>query len=80
MALVRKIQEVAKQRHSVHGDTSCSYSAFRQSGKTYLQLDTYGSKQRKLRGKISQTLQFNEQAAKELMRIIEETFPNLRSG
>jgi hypothetical protein len=43
----------------------------------YLQLDTYGSQQRVIPGKVSQTIQLDVQSARELKRLLERTFPGI---
>lgn len=77
MALVRQIRPVEKERQAVHGETECSSSVFRAGGATYLQLDTYGSPERKHPEKVSQSLQFDENSAGQLLELIRRTFPNL---
>lgn len=44
-------------------------------GRALLQLDTHGSEKREVVGKRSQTLQFDEQSAAALMRILADAFP-----
>lgn len=78
MALVTNIQPIDKERNTVHGPTHCSYTIFTRQGQTYLQLDTYGSATRKFKDKISQSIQFNVQSAKQLKRLIESAFPELK--
>jgi hypothetical protein len=79
MALVTTLTQVAKDRQSVHGPVECAYSVFTgPDGQRYLQLETFGSKERKIPGKTSQAIQLNESAAAELKRLIEQTFPHLR--
>ena len=45
-----------------------------ESGSSILQLDTYGSSDRALPGKQSQTLQFGQEAAAQLFEILKQTF------
>jgi hypothetical protein len=71
MALVKKFERLDKQRNSVHEEVDCTYSIFTDSfGNKFLQIDTYGSKNRRIRGKVSQSLQLNKESAKELKVII----------
>jgi hypothetical protein len=44
------------------------------SGKKVLQLNTYGSDEREIQGKLSQTLQFDENTARALHFILEQEF------
>ena len=46
-------------------------------GKTHVQLDTYGSDARKLNVKVSQSIQFDQASAAELLEILRHAFPNL---
>jgi hypothetical protein len=72
MALVTEFEKVSKERYSVHGPVECSYMIFTApGGKRYLQLDTYGSRERQIKGKISQSIQLDAAAATELKRIID---------
>lgn len=75
VALIKEFVRTDKGRQSIHGGVECGYSDFQdaRSG-TILQLDTYGSAERKLQGKVSQSLQLDRAAAKELVVIIRSTF------
>ena len=76
MALVESLELIRKERQSVHKPTRCGYSVFRDDqGNRYLQLDTYGTDDRELAGKVSQSLQFNAAIAAELRALIDKTFP-----
>jgi hypothetical protein len=50
----------------------CHWSISRNRG--LLQLDTFGSKERQIPGKQSQTLQLTVETARELMRILRDEF------
>ena len=79
MALITEMKKITKERHTVHGPVECAYSLFTgPDGKPYLQLETFGSNERKLTGKTSQAIQLNEASAAELKKLIEQTFPSLR--
>ncbi len=79
MALITELKQITKDRHAVHGSVECGYSVFTgPDGERYLQLETFGSRDRKIPGKTSQAIQLNDSAAAELKRIIHETFPSLR--
>ncbi len=52
-----------------------TYSVFQDDeGNTYLQIDTYGSPARALKGEKSQSIQFDYDSAGELMEIIGRVF------
>ena len=44
-------------------------------GKSFIQIDTFGSKQRKIKGAKSQTMRFNKEIAIQLKKILQENFP-----
>ena len=75
MARVAEFKELKKERNSLHEIVDCTYTVFvSDAGKRILQIDSYGTKHRKLSGKVSQTLQFDEQTARRLERLIAHTF------
>jgi len=52
MAIVRHLEKQPLTIQTVHSETECTYSILTDSaGERCLQIDTYGSTQRKLRGK-----------------------------
>lgn len=63
-----------------HTDVLCGYRTVRFGDETLLQLDTYGSAERRIPGKTSQSLQLDATAAAELVRIIAATFPGVTPG
>jgi hypothetical protein len=72
MALVRKVEKIDMDRNTVHDPVDCTYTIFEEGGVKYLQLDTYGSSNRKIKGKKSQSLQFDEESLRELREIINQ--------
>jgi hypothetical protein len=56
----------------------CAWKAFEAADQRILQLDTSGSDDRQIPGKVSQTLQFDRDRAAELVRIIRTVFPDVR--
>lgn len=77
MALIQNIERTRKERHEVHKPTRCLASGFTSGTQRFIQLDTYGSDAREFPDKVSQSLQFDEAAARQLLELIEETFPSL---
>jgi hypothetical protein len=67
----------AGNRGRVHGEVECGYTAFEREGRRYLQLDTYGSNDRAIPGKVSQSIQLDEDGARELKRLIQQSFPGV---
>lgn len=77
MAFIETFYPVTVARQVVHDPVECGWRAFIAEGRRILQLDTYGSNQRKSQGKVSQSLQVDKAGATELMRILREAFPGL---
>ncbi|CAN5654210.1 hypothetical protein BH18ACT13_BH18ACT13_20580 [soil metagenome] len=53
MALIEDFKSLSKDRQRPHGRVGCGYSVFNEGNETYLQLDTYGSSERRIPGKTS---------------------------
>lgn len=72
MALVRILEKMNMEKPAIHSETTCTYTTFNdENGNTYLQIDTYGSASRKIKGKKSQTTQFGPEALTQLKSILE---------
>jgi hypothetical protein len=81
VAIIGSFKRVPKSRLGIHPTTTvCEYIEFDAHGERMLQLSTGGSKQRQNPGKVSQTLQLNETAARRLREILEVTFPGIGSS
>ncbi|WP_300435675.1 hypothetical protein [uncultured Mameliella sp.] len=74
MARVNELTEREITRPSLHKAVEATYSVFEVSGEKVLQLDSYGSPNRALPGKVSQSLQLDEKAAKQLFEILRQDF------
>ena len=76
MALITKnnIKKVEKDRNSVHSKVRATYTVFTSGGEKYFQIDTYGSSERELKDKISQSIQVDKETAKELIRLMIDVF------
>lgn len=73
MALVRKMERIADLAEARHREVDCTYAIWTDDqGSRWLQIDTYGSSQRKLVGKKSQTMRFGPEALAQLRRIVME--------
>jgi len=78
MALITTFEPIgAGARGRVHGEVECGWAIFDSGGRRYLQLDTYGSQTRAIAGKVSQTLQLDEEGARQLKKLIEQAFPGV---
>jgi len=73
MALVNKITHQPLERDSAHSEVECSYDVIEdRQGCRYLQLDTYGSKERQIKGKKSQSIRLSPEGIKRLKEIIKK--------
>jgi len=71
MALVNKLIHQALERDSKHTEVDCTYSVVvDDNGKQQLQIDTYGSSDRKILGKKSQSIRFSPEAIQQLKQIL----------
>jgi thymidylate kinase len=68
-------ERVEKERNSVHDEVKSTYTSFtNKAGEKFFQIDTYGSSNRQIQGKISQSLQFDKEAAKEIINLLKNEF------
>jgi hypothetical protein len=75
MALITSFDKLTVDRTRVQPtQVECRYGSFERNGQRYLVLETSGSDDRKMPGKVSQTMQLNAASARELGRI-RQTFP-----
>ncbi len=75
MAIVRELKPRVREKDAQHTDTECTYSVVTEAdGTKLLQIDTYGSKHRRIPGKVSQSIRFSPGALKQLTKIIREHF------
>lgn len=75
MALIIEIKRIHKLRGSVHKPVESTYFTFNDfSGDKYLIIDTYGSEDRQIKNKVSQTIQLNNKSAKVLYNILKSEY------
>lgn len=72
MAIVRKLEKLNMERDSKHTEVECTYTIINSGSETYLQIDTYDSKERQEQGKKSQSIRFSHEAIEQLKTIIEK--------
>lgn len=77
MALIKEFQQVPSDTQKIHGPVTCGYRTFTIEGRRVLQLDTYGSADREIPNKISQSVQLDTEGARTLIDIITEAFPDI---
>ncbi|MBZ9607554.1 AAA family ATPase [Clostridium estertheticum] len=73
MALINKnnIKRIDRKTNKIHSEVNGSYSVFiNKDGKQFLQIDTYGSPDRKIQEKVSQSIQFNRETGEFLLNLL----------
>ena len=71
MALVKTLEQITMERNSVHGEVEATYCWFSDDdGQRYLQIDTFGSKDRENPGKQSQSIQLGPEGLAQLRDIL----------
>jgi hypothetical protein len=77
MAIIRRFELRDLQINARHTEVEATYAVVRDSeGTPYLQIDTYGSPERKVHGKQSQSIRLSPQAIKQLRKIFDRHFPS----
>jgi hypothetical protein len=75
VAIIRRLRYQTLEKDSRHTEADCSYSiVIDPNGNKLLQIDTYGSKQRRLPGKKSQSIRFSPEALQQLKKLLAEQF------
>lgn len=77
MALIstENISRIEKNKNTVHKEVNCTYTIFVDNkGNKYIQLDTYGSKERQIPDKCSQSIQFDKETAQYLIKLLQCEF------
>lgn len=71
---VKDIKKIEKARNSVHEAAPATYTVFEDGGEKYFQIDTYGRNDREFPEKISQSIQLNKDSARQLVRLLIDTY------
>lgn len=71
MAIVRKLEFFALQKDTPHSEVQGTYSVVNEKDGKYLQIDTYGSRTRKITGKKSQSIRFAPEAIQQLKALLQ---------
>ena len=75
MAIIRRLKHHRLERVTTHSEAECTYSVLSdEAGRKYLQLDTYGSRARKIKDKQSQSIRFSPEAIAQLKTILAQEF------
>jgi hypothetical protein len=70
MARIDILEEKEPLRTSVHSPVAATFDIFEKEGVTFLQIDTYGSDERQITGKITQSIQFGNEGLTKLRQIL----------
>ncbi|SEC33596.1 hypothetical protein SAMN04490356_3761 [Streptomyces melanosporofaciens] len=77
MARIEAFHGINGDVQRLHGPVVCGYRSFAVDGRVIVQIDTYGSPERKIPNKVSQSIQLDVKGARELIGILQEVFPEL---
>ncbi|WP_234028151.1 hypothetical protein [Qipengyuania aquimaris] len=69
MAIIRKIDELDLKANARHSETHGGWSIQGQDGEKFLQINTVGSADREIPGKVSQTLRLSKEAVEQLAEL-----------
>lgn len=71
LARISRFRKIAAPRNRVHRTAvDCGYATVQTRLGRYLQLETYGSDERQIPGKVSQTLQLDRDRCRELLKLM----------
>jgi len=71
---LHSIERIDKTRNTIHEKVHASYTVFEKDGRKYVQFDTYGRSDRENPDKISQSLQFDEETARYVIKLLLNEF------
>lgn len=69
MAIVRKFEELDLKANARHTETKGGYSIQGQDGEKFIQINTVGSDDRQIPGKVSQTIRLSKEAIEQLAEL-----------
>lgn len=75
VARIRSLSEGKQNIHPHASEVDCYYSVIDDSKEMILHLSTFGSDGRKTEPKSSQSIQIDEQIARQLISLLQRTFP-----
>jgi len=71
---VEQFNKITKYRNTVHKPTFATFTVFEEDGHKYFQIDTYGTAERVMPEKVSQSIQLDKSMAKSLVDILQREF------
>jgi hypothetical protein len=78
MGLITQFTHRPDSKPNFRTQVECGWNATDVAGRRLLRLETYGSADREIPGKRSQSFELDESAARELIGILRDAFPALR--
>ena len=77
VALIKKFVHRPGSTAGFRSEVECGYRIVHDSARTLLHLETYGSSDRAIPGKVSQSLQLDRNGARQLRDLIDRAFPDV---
>jgi len=74
MAFIKGFQRKHMDRNSLHKEINATYTSFERDGRVLLQIDSYGTEERQVPGKKSQSIQIDKEGAVQLLHILKREF------
>lgn len=76
MALLQidHFSKVTKDRSHIHEPADATFSIIYEGDRKLFQIDTYGSADRKVKGKASQSIQMDKEVAQKIVEILKTEF------
>ncbi len=74
MALIKSFTEKKPERESRHTEAEATWYVGGDGDTKFLQIDTYGSSDRQIAGKVSQSIRLDARAARNLRALIDRAF------
>lgn len=71
---VESFDRVHKTRNTVHRPTNAEFTVFEHDGTKYFQIDTFGTIDRAMPEKISQSMQISKEMAEKLVALLRHEF------
>lgn len=77
MALITRFEESPGADVAFRTEVECGWRVGQVDRRRILHLETYGSAERRRQGKVSQVIDLDERAARELVGILRKAFPGI---
>ncbi len=74
MALIKSFTEKKPERESRHSEAEATWYVGGDGDTKFLQIDRYGSSDRQIAGKVSQSIRLDARAARNLRALIDRAF------